>query len=65
MAPDISLEQYSAYIETLDKNELEYRLLHFDGPLKMDFTKDYLDTLDVCKLRHILMAAAVTAAAKK
>lgn len=65
MTPDISFEQYCAYITTLDKNAVKDRLLHFDGPLKMDFTPDYLDTLDLDKLRHILVAAVVTVQMKK
>jgi len=31
----------------------------------MDFTDEYLETLDIDKLRHILMAAVVTAQMKK
>lgn len=65
MAPDISFEQYCAYITSLSKPEIKERLLHFDGPIKMDFTDDYLETLDVDRLRHILMAAVVTSQMKK
>jgi len=65
MTPDISFEQYCAYISSLSINEVKERLLHFDGPLKMDFTREYLDTLDCDKLRHILMAAIVTVEMKK
>lgn len=65
MTPDISFEQYCTYIASLGKNEVMQRLLHFDGPLKMDFTEEYLDTLDVDKLRHILMAAVMVAKQKK
>ena len=65
MTPDISFEQYCAYIATLDKHEIEDRLLHFDGPIKLDYTREYLDTLDVDRLRHILLAAVVTVEKKK
>lgn len=65
MAPDISFEQYCAYITSLTKAEIKDRLLHFEGPIKMDFTDDYLETLDEDRLRHILMAALVTARMKK
>lgn len=65
MTPDISFEQYCAYISTLGINEVKDHLLHFDGPLNMDFTKEYLDTMDIEKLRHILVAAMVTVELKK
>lgn len=65
MTPDISFEQHCAYITSLNKAEIKQRLLHFDGPLKMDFTDEYLETLDLDRLRHILMAAVVTAEMKK
>ncbi len=65
MTPDISFEQYCAYICNMDISEIKERLLHFDGPLKMDYTREYLDTLDCDKLRHILMAAVVTVEKKK
>jgi len=65
MTPDISIEQHCAYIATLDKSEIEDRLLHFKGPIKLDFTREYLNTLDIDKLRHILLAAVVTVERKK
>ena len=65
MAPDISFEQYCAYITSLNKEELKDRLLHFEGPIRMDFTEDYLESQDVERLRHILLAAVVTAERKK
>jgi len=65
MAPDISFEQYCAYITSLNKEELKDRLLHFDGPLRMDFTEDFLEQQNIEKLQHILLAAMVTAKRKK
>ena len=65
MAPDISFEQYCAYVTSLNKEELKDRLLHFEGPIRMDFTEDYLESQDVERLRHILLAAVVTAERKK
>ncbi|MBC8378974.1 MAG: hypothetical protein H8E62_07360 [Planctomycetes bacterium] len=65
MAPTLSFEQYCAYITSLSKSEIIDRLLHFDGPIKMDFTDVYLKSLDVDKLRHILLAAVVTSEQKK
>lgn len=65
MTPDISFEQYCAYVTSLNKDELIDRLLHFDGPIKLDFTEVYLSTLDIDKLRHILLAAVITVERKK
>lgn len=65
MSPDISFEQACSYIMTLDKAELKERLLHFEGPIKMDFTDEYLDGLGIDRLRHILLAAMVTVDRKK
>lgn len=60
MSPDISLEQACSYIMTLSQSELKKRLLHFDGPLRLDFTDEYLQALPLDRLRHILLAAMVT-----
>ncbi len=65
MAPDISFEQYCAYITSLNKAEVKDRLLHFEGPMKIDFTDEYLESQDVERLRHILLAAMVTVEGKK
>lgn len=65
MTPDISFEQYCAYVTSLNKDELIDRLLHFDGPIKLDFTEAYLSSLDTDKLRHILLAAVITVERKK
>ncbi|MHC4908002.1 MAG: hypothetical protein ACYTBW_07165 [Planctomycetota bacterium] len=35
-------------------------MLNFDGPIKMDFSADYLEKLSTDRLRHILLAAFVT-----
>ena len=65
MSPEISFEQACAYIMTLDQTELIDRLLHFDGPIKLDFTRAYLAQLAPDRLRHILLAAMVTVEHKK
>jgi hypothetical protein len=65
MTPDIMFEQYCAYVTTLNKKELMERLLHFDGPIRLDFTAEYLESLDTDKLRHILLAAVLTVERKK
>lgn len=65
MAPDISFEQYCAYVTSLNKEELMDCLLHFEGPKWMDFTKDFLEKQNIEKLRHILLAAVFTTNQKK
>ncbi len=39
------------------KKELVWKILHFEGRFPFDFTRDYLSSLPVNKLRHILYAA--------
>lgn len=65
MSPDISFEQACSYIMTFNKSELIERLLHFEGPLNLDFTDEYLQTLPCDRLRHILLAAMVTVERKQ
>jgi hypothetical protein len=48
-------------IATLDRDEVKSRLKHFKGRFRLDFTDDYLDKLSVDRLRHILLAALITA----
>ena len=65
MMPDISFEQYCAYVTSLGKKELLDHLISFDGPKWMDFTEDFLKKQTIEKLRHILLAAVVTAKREK
>ena len=43
----------------LGKEELVWKILHFDGRFPFDFTSDYLSGLSINKLRHILYAANI------
>lgn len=61
MVTDVYLETICTEVATMDKAEVMYHILHFDGPVRLDFTEDYLKTLDLDKLRHILLAALITA----
>jgi hypothetical protein len=56
-----SLDKMATSIATLDRDEVKNRLKHFKGPFRLDFTDDYLDKLSVDRLRHILLAALITA----
>jgi len=60
-----SLEQTASSLNSLNKSELKRRLTNFKGSFKLDFTEEYLDSLSVDKLRHILLAAVMTKAGKR
>jgi hypothetical protein len=53
-------EQTATSIAALDRDELKRRIRNFKGRFKLDFTEDYLDKLNVDRLRHILLAAHVS-----
>lgn len=54
-------EQVSTSIAVLGRSELKSRIKNFRGRFKLDFTDDYLDAIDTDRLRHILLAALITA----
>ncbi|MHC5090381.1 MAG: hypothetical protein ACYSOJ_01960 [Planctomycetota bacterium] len=60
MAAGFSFEKTCSKIASMGKREVIRRLLNFDGPIKMDFSADYLEKLSTDRLRHILLAAFVT-----
>jgi hypothetical protein len=59
MASGKDLEQTATSIAALDRSELQRRIRNFRGRFKLDFTEDYLNTMSVERLRHILLAALV------
>jgi len=61
MASKKYFEQTATSIVALDRNELERRIRNFRGRFKLDFTEDYLNSLSVERLRHILLAALINA----
>ena len=64
MAADVFFESVCIEVTKLNKAQVIDRILHFDGPVPLDFTEEFLDRLDLDKLRHILLAAIVTAQRK-
>ena len=48
-------------IENMGRAELKRQIRGFRGRFKLDFAEDYLDSLTVDRLRHILLAALVNA----
>ncbi len=55
------LDEVSTSVSELGRSELKQRIKTFRGRFKMDFTDDYLDTATEDRLRHILLAAIITA----
>ena len=49
----------------MTKTQVKHRILHFDGPPRLDFTETYLDSLDLERLQHILLAAIMVAHRKQ
>ncbi len=56
-----SLEQTATSIAALERDELKRRIKGFRGRFRLDFTEDYLNSLTVDRLKHILLAALVNA----
>lgn len=65
MSFSLSFEKECTKIASMSKSEIIKRLLHFDGPIKLDFTKDFLEALSLDRLRHIMLAAVITAEKKR
>jgi hypothetical protein len=63
MAVGEYFEQTSISIAALGRDELKRRIKNFRGRFKLDFTEDYLNSLSVDRLRHILLAALINAKA--
>jgi len=61
MASSEYFEQTATSIAALGRAELKRRIKGFRGRFKLDFTDDYLESLSVDRLRHILLAALINA----
>ena len=61
MASKTNFEQTATSIAALDRVELKRRIKNFKGRFKLDFNEDYLNSLSVDRLRHILLAALINA----
>ncbi len=49
--------QIAQEVEDMPLGKVKKEILEFDGPVKLDFNKDFLDTLSLEKLQHILITA--------
>ncbi len=61
MASRKYFEREATSIAALGRHELERRIRNFKGRFKLDFTQEYLSRLSIDRLRHILLAALLTA----
>jgi hypothetical protein len=57
-------EKTAVSVATLGRGELKRRIKNFRGRFKLDFTEDYLNTVSLDRLRHILLAALITGKAR-
>lgn len=55
------LEEASTSVSELGRSELKRRIKDFHGRFRLDFSDDYLDAVSEDRLRHILLAAIITA----
>lgn len=55
-----SSDDLTVSICSLGKSELKRRIKSFKGKFKLDFSEEYLNSLGIDRLRHILMAALLT-----
>ncbi|MBN2137584.1 MAG: hypothetical protein JW720_07250 [Sedimentisphaerales bacterium] len=61
MASRRYFEQTASSLTSLGRNELKRRIRNFKGRFKLDFTDEYLNKLSSDRLRHILLAALISA----
>ncbi len=61
MASKEDLEQTATSVACLGRGELTRRIRNFKGRFRFDFTEDYLNSLSVDRLRHVLLAALINA----
>jgi hypothetical protein len=53
-------ERTATLIATLNRDELKMRIKDVQDARKLDFTEDFLDTISLDRLRHILLAVVLT-----
>lgn len=55
-----NFERLARSISSLDRGNVERKIKNFKGRFKLDFTEEYMQSLTVDRLRHILFAAVAT-----
>jgi hypothetical protein len=53
-------ERLAMAIASLERSQVEHKIKNFKGTFKFDFTDEYLASLTVDRLKHILLAAIST-----
>lgn len=56
-----SAEKIAVKLASLSRGQLRGQLMNMRTRFRMDFTKEYLDSLSKDRLRHILLAAHLNA----
>lgn len=51
------IERVTTHIAGMNRKNVEQELLQFKGHIKLDFSPEYLGSLPLDRLRHILLAA--------
>lgn len=51
------IERITVGVASMNREAVKQELLQFEGRFKLDFTEDYLESLSLDRLRHILLAA--------
>ncbi len=59
MSSQGQFEQLVTSIAALGRDDLKKRIKDFRGRFKLDFSDDYLDSISLDRLRHILLAALI------
>jgi hypothetical protein len=58
-------ERLAISIASLDRSRVEEKIKNFKGTFKFDFTDEYLASLTLDRLKHILLAAVSTKLKRK
>ena len=57
IASNTKADRLACQVASMNRKRVTAVLLGFRGKFKMDFSRDYLDSLSDDRLRHILLAA--------
>ena len=51
------MDRLACAVAQMNRVKVQRELMHFHGRFKLDFTEDYLNSMTLERLRHILVAA--------
>jgi hypothetical protein len=55
----VSMQRLINWVHTLSQEQLIHELTHFQGRVRLDYTRSFLSTLSRDRLRHLLLAAHI------